>query len=139
MRIINLFNLSKKKIEYKQKFIDRLIYQNNYENTVIVSINRLRILILIYIFQFEKNPKYSYFELLEINKIKQNEIYNSFENILWIIKRINSGKVYIPLNDVYRLFNFVEEKYINYFESFKKNKNILDLFFIGGYPKSVNF
>lgn len=137
IKFINLLNLSRKKIGYKQNFIDKLIYENNSGNDSIESINKLRILILIHIFHFENYQKYLCIKrpLLFLQSVdtSQNNIYNSYENILWAIKQNNLGKIYIPLLDLYRLFNFVEARYISYLEN-KKIKSELDLFFIGGYP-----
>jgi len=137
-KFINIISLSKKKFVYKQIFIDRLIYQNNSENADIESINKLRILILINIFNLENDPKYSCIKLsllfLESSDPDLNNIYNSFENILWVIKQSKSsmGKIYIPTFQIYKLFNFIEWKYINYFKN--KEKDNFNLFFIGGYP-----
>lgn len=139
-KYINILNLSRKKISYKYQFIDKLIYDNNPNNDSIELINKLRILILINIFHFENNNKYANVKqkvlFLQSSDPEQNEIYNLFENILWVVKQIKLGKIYIPLNDIYKLFNFVEEKFINHINKPKKENN-LHLFFIGGYP--LNF
>lgn len=137
------------KILNKENIIDNLLSNNKSNN----PIDKLRILILINSFDLENNPKYINIKrpilFLQSNDHNQNDIYNSYENILWMIKKIKTNNIFISKTELYNVFNFIEEKYMNYLNKKEKNnkkekinlkeemKYNLDLFFIGGYPSGM--